>query len=51
MLLMPPRSRQEQNSSLPRMFPAWHLGRTTRDHELIACAYNVSLADVVQSRR
>ena len=32
------------NSELSsRMFPAWHLGRHP-DHEIIACAYNVSLA-------
>lgn len=32
------------NSELAsRMFPAWHLGRHM-DHEVIACAYNVSLA-------
>ena len=41
MLLMPPRSGKSELAS--RMFPAWHLGRHT-DHEVIACAYNVSLA-------
>lgn len=41
MLLMPPRSGKSELAS--RMFPSWHLGRHP-DHEIIACAYNVSLA-------
>ena len=41
MILMPPRSGKSELAS--RMFPAWHLGRHV-DHEVIACAYNVSLA-------
>ena len=41
MILMPPRHGKSELAS--RMFPAWHLGRHN-DHEVIACAYNVSLA-------
>ena len=41
MILMPPRHGKSELAS--RMFPAWHLGRHP-DHEVIACAYNVSLA-------
>ena len=41
MILMPPRHGKSELAS--RMFPAWHLGRHM-DHEVIACAYNVSLA-------
>lgn len=41
MLLMPPRAGKSELAS--RMFPSWHLGRYP-DHEIIACAYNVSLA-------
>lgn len=41
MILMPPRHGKSELAS--RMFPAWHLGRHV-DHEVIACAYNVSLA-------
>lgn len=42
MILMPPRHGKSELAS--RMFPAWHLGRHP-DHEVIACAYNVSLAE------
>lgn len=42
MLLMPPRHGKSELAS--RMFPAWHLGHHP-DHELISCAYNVSLAE------
>lgn len=41
MLLMPPRAGKSELAS--RMFPSWHLGRYP-DHEIISCAYNVSLA-------
>lgn len=42
MILMPPRHGKSELAS--RMFPAWHLGHHP-DHELISCAYNVSLAE------
>ncbi len=42
MILMPPRAGKSELAS--RMFPAWHLGHHP-DHELISCAYNVSLAE------
>lgn len=42
MILMPPRAGKSELAS--RMFPAWHLGHYP-DHELISCAYNVSLAE------
>ena len=42
MLLMPPRAGKSELAS--RMFPAWHLGKYP-DHEVISCAYNVSLAE------
>ena len=41
MILMPPRAGKSELAS--RMFPAWHLGHHP-DHEMISCAYNVSLA-------
>ena len=42
MILMPPRHGKSELAS--RMFPAWHLGHHP-DHEIISCAYNVSLAE------
>lgn len=42
MILMPPRAGKSELAS--RMFPAWHLGHYP-DHEIISCAYNVSLAE------